>query len=418
MAVRRNQSTFQGPDFFVSLTEAAHPAEELVQLLEQQLSVGDNAIDRLSRNLSSQSVISAASSFAYQQHLATSQEGAQECREIGVGYCATVFEQPGTFSILKKAHKDPSTLFHDFQFQGRVRDQFGAAQGLFGDREVPRIPRPLYFIDPADGQLWWAKNAGKFPLDHQILQTLVLCSERIFPVPKPIREDLIDLFCPEQGRAGAKAMAGNKDCIVRVYLGRRRKNNARPTKFFSLRNFSLHLEMAEQIHLDIYNLAKEMAIGLAICHWRAKVDGNDVEFVLGSAPTILNFAHGVAEIQSAAKSTTFWPEGRYINFQKRTAHLWMLDFDKCQNMPMTDAGISQAVRAAEDNDPYFPKPHKTRPFDQMLWVDFSQAYLKASKTIMDADGATDDIRDAPQKFIKGWEDYRKSKLENGKVEDK
>jgi len=91
----------------------------------------------------------------------------------------------------------------------------------------------------------------------------------------------------------------------------------------------------------------------------------------------------------------------------------MLDFDKCHPMPMTDDGIAQAVTAAEDNDPYFPKPHKTHPSDQKLWETFSQAYLKASKTIMDAVDFVDVLKDRPEKFIRGWEDYRMSKLEKG-----
>lgn len=175
--------------------------------------------------------------------------------------------------------------------------------------------------------------------------------------------------------------------------------------------------MAEQIQLDVHAFANEMAIGLALCHWRCKVDCNDVEFVLGSAPTILNFAVTVAQLRVMPEDTSTRSEALYNNFQKRTTHLWMLDYDKCNEMAMTDDGIAQAVKAAEDNDPYFPKPHKARLCDQRLWAGFSQAYLKASKTIMDADNAPNEIKDAPAKFIKGWEEYRKSKMDNGTGED-
>lgn len=66
MPLRRYQGTSQETEFPVCLPEAAEAAEgaeELVQLLEQQLSLGDNPITRLSRNLSLQSVISTTSSL-------------------------------------------------------------------------------------------------------------------------------------------------------------------------------------------------------------------------------------------------------------------------------------------------------------------------------------------------------------------
>jgi len=399
----------------VSPPEAAY--EELMQLLEQQLSRGDDPITRLSRNLSVRSVISTASSLA-QQQLSSFQGSIHGFREIGAGYCGIVFEQPGAISVLKKAKYGQLTLWNDYLMQAHIYDQFAIARRLFANQEVPRITRPIYFTNADDDPTWWTENAGKFPPDHGVLQTPVLCLERIFPLPKPIRDELIDLFCPEPGRAGAKKAVGNRDCIIRLYLGRRRRNTSRPVKFFSLRNFSLHLDMAEQIQLDVGAFANEMAIGLALCHWRAKADCNDVEFVLGSAPTILNFAVTPEQVRSMPMDSTTRPEALHHNFEKRTAHLWMLDFDKCRNMAMTDEGIAQAVKAAEDNDPYFPKPHKTQPSDKMLWTTFSQAYIKASKTILDADDVAEGLQDGPEKFIRGWEEYRKLKLEKWTDVDK
>lgn len=413
MSARGNQGSSLELSFSVSLPEAANRAEELVRALEQQLSVGDDPISRLSRNFSVQSTISTASSLAYHQQQAGFQGNVHEFREIGAGYCGIVFEEPGAISVLKKAKYGQRTLWNDYHIQGHVYDQFAIARQLFNNQEVPRIPRPIYFTSPEDDPSWWTENGGKFPANHRTIDTPVLCLERIFPLPKPIREDLIDLFCPEQGRAEAKKAVGNKDCIIRLYLGRRRRNTSRPVKFFSLRNFSLHLDMAEQIQLDVAALANQMAIGLALCHWQAQVDCNDVEFVIGSAPTMLNFAVSFQQVGSMPMNTSTRPEGLYHNFEKRATHLWMLDYDKCHKMPMTDDGITQAVKAAEDNDPYFPKPHKTHPSDQKLWKSFSQAYLNASKTILDASDAIDGLKDGPEKFIRGWETYRKSKLEKG-----
>ncbi len=204
---------------------------------------------------------------------------------------------------------------------------------------------------------------------------------------------------------------------MRVYLGRRRHNTCRPVNFFSLRNFPLHLDMAEQIGLDTHGLAAEMAIGLAICHWRAHVDCNDVEFVLGAAPTVLNFAFPTEDqVCAMSMGTCTMAQHLYDAFPKRTAQLWMLDFDKCNRMPMTDEGIEQAIRAVEMNDPYFPKPECVRDGDRVLWEGFKRAYLKASERILEADGVGGEGRDGPGKFIRGWEECRRVKIESGKVE--
>ncbi len=138
--------------------------------------------------------------------------------------------------------------------------------------------------------------------------------------------------------------------------------------------------------METDTIASEMAIGLALCHWRVKVDANDVEFVLGSSPSILNFNLSPQHIGFMRKSINIGSEYLHANFRKRVPHLWMLDYDKCQKLSLTDEGIEQAVKAVERNDPYFPKPYKTRPGDQKLWAHFRKAYLDASRTIMDADG--------------------------------
>jgi len=75
--------------------------------------------------------------------------------------------------------------------------------------------------------------------------------------------------------------------------------------------------MAEEIQLDVAALANEMAIGLALCHWRAKVDCSDVEIVIGSAPTILNLTVSAQQIWSMPTNTLTRPEGLYHNFEKR-----------------------------------------------------------------------------------------------------
>jgi len=391
-----------------------HGSSESTQLSSlDDLTIEETPVTRLARALSIRSITSTASSFAQTQQAAALSLGPYVFHEIGAGYCGRVFEETGEPHIIKKAKQPGDTLWHDYRMQVHIFEQFSRSQSLHG-QEIPRIPNPLYFVTP-DTEEWWSANRGKFPKHMQEEErTPIICAERITPLPKSVREDLIDVFCPEEGRSGAKLAVGNKDCIVRLYLGRRSNNNGRPQRFFSLRNFSLHLDMATEIGLEAILYAAEMASGLAVCHWRAKVDANDVEFVLGSAPTALNFGHITShQLANMPKMKSTYPQQLY----KRTTHLWMLDFDKCNSIEMSDAGVDQAVKAAEDNDPYFPKPHKQQVEDQWLWEHFKSAYLNASNTIFAMDGIPAGMENGPRDFIKGWEEYRKYKIEAGLVDD-
>lgn len=89
----------------------------------------------------------------------------------------------------------------------------------------------------------------------------------------------------EELQQGAKDDPKNRDCLVRLYLGERESLKQQTDIYDSLRNFPLRLNMMEELEIEISEMAKEMAIGLAILHWQAQVDGMDVEFVLGSSAT-------------------------------------------------------------------------------------------------------------------------------------
>jgi len=54
---------------------------------------------------------------------------------------------------------------------------------------------------------------------------------------------LIEKYCPERLKEDAKSKQSNKDCLARVYIGKRREGNrVKPLQFFSLRNFNMHLD--------------------------------------------------------------------------------------------------------------------------------------------------------------------------------
>jgi Zinc finger protein len=350
-------------DFFVTLPEAAERAEDLETRLEEALTIAEDPATRLGRQLSARSVISTSSSFALQQEEAASRADLQDFKFLDNGFCGDVFAMMGKPLVLKRARQKDDQLWRDYLTGLTVHSEHALIQDLFTPYEPPRIPMPQFCISP-DNHKWWTENFAKFPKNYETKERMpILVLERILPLVKSIREDLIDIFSAPKGREEAKMSPGNRDYIARLLLGRRRRSTRYPM-FFRPKNFSLHLDQAERIGLDVETYAAEMAIGLAICHWRAHVDANDVDFVLGSAPTMTNFATlSASQIQALPPYTDTHPETRYHNYRKRTTHLWILDFDKCKDMAVSEDGVKQAVKAAEDNNLYYPRPHKKRGYD-------------------------------------------------------
>lgn len=148
--------------------------------------------------------------------------------------------------------------------------------------------------------------------------------------------------------------------------------------------------MIEDLDLGTTELAAEMAIGLAILHWEAQVDGMDTEFVLGSAAT-MESKQGEAYEGGAVPHSV-----QYLDSERRSIHLWMLDFDKASRIELTSKDIDRKlVPAYLGNDPYFPRPD----IDQELWNEFSSTYVKASKLILQHRKVADSVMNIPQEFL-------------------
>lgn len=67
----------------------------------------------------------------------------------------------------------------------------------------------------------------------------LLASERILPLPRYIREALIDIWCPEEKKEEARRDIRNRDCLMRIYLGQRRAKGTPYEGGFSLKNFQI-----------------------------------------------------------------------------------------------------------------------------------------------------------------------------------
>ena len=348
--------------------------------------------ERLKRALSTQSVISTTSNFATRMQRAASQLGLerQPVRVIGLGSCGSVFEMPGTQLAFKKGGIAPD-IFRDFSLTNKVhyavRDTRTIMQEAFPGSTIPKTPL-CHEYHPADDEAFWSRHIQRFPKGHRTKQPLFVV-DRILPLPKETREDLITLYFDddEKIQQEAKDDPENKDCLLRIYLGERESVQQQEEFYDTLRNFPMRLNMIEDLEIDFSQLAKEMAIGLATMHWQAQVDGMDVEFVLGSsAPWNGEQPKGYDEA------------GEGINFERRSLHLWMFDFDKAREIELTKHDVdTKMVPAFLGNDPYYPRPQ----VDEDLWEEFVGFYLKASDVILRQNGVDEGARGLPQQFLDG-----------------
>lgn len=139
----------------------------------------------------------------------------------------------------------------------------------------------------------------------------------------------------------------------------------------------------ESIGLIPQDYAISMADALAFLYWIAKVDANDVEFVL---------AQPRSNGSPVSKSSNLYHSGVL------GAHaIWILDFDCCNDMTLDDSGIEKACRCFWHNDPYYPRPGSSDASDQKLWEDFRDRFLTTSEKILKHEAA--EIKQLPRRLI-------------------
>lgn len=355
-----------------------------------------DASELLRRRFSNESAKSTAACFAERMQKASRLEQLQDLRVIGLGSCGSVFEISGSDRVYKKGSNEAS-IWQDFCLTNKVHkaaeDAYvkGLLQNAFPSSSIPKTPYCLEFHRADDEQFWTESLRQRFPAGHRAQQPL-FSATRILPLPRDIREALIHLYFKENEREEAKDDSENKDCLVRLYLGERETVRQRNEGYSSLRNFELRLNMMEELELDISGIATEIAIGLAIMHWQAQVNGMDTEFVLGSSATWDSSEYDLFDDQSSVPHNI----ANTINFKRREIDLWILDFDKATVIEMTEEDIDRKlVPAFMGNDPYYPSPS----VDEELWNEFCRAYLKASEIILHAKAVDKKVMTLPRRFL-------------------
>ncbi|KAF9246084.1 hypothetical protein DTO013E5_6580 [Penicillium roqueforti] len=385
-------------------TELSEDAR-LARATEEMLAVTDAATqdqDILRRTLSVHSVISSSLSFAERMQRAKWFQSAALV-VIGRGTCGTVFEIPGTKSAYKKG-SDKHSLWNDANLTNiacrAVTETKTSLQEIFPNVSIPRVPEVTGWISQNDLENWWLQNLSRFPDDTQT--GYIFQVQRILPLPKPSREALIRLYFPKKLRRSAYQDPDNKACLVRPYLGQRRGEWEFSSPVLSLQNFPLYLDQIEELQLEATQFSEEMAVGLAIIHWRAFLDGMDMEFVLGSATADGELPTVVENFKTVKPFET--PAG---DFKRRQVHLWMLDFDKADQLNLKESWKSccdKMVTAVTANDPYFPNPAATGTLEHKLWDTFEHAYLLAASNLLHIQrGLPKKANKYPALFLKAWE---------------
>ena len=312
----------------------------------------------------------------------TTMNGA-EYRCIGKGFCGSVWANGTVDSCaMKREDGGPGRSLHnDWEMHNIISNSLKSVTSR--QRCDMIVPQPHALIS-AENDKWWSERACRFPPGFSHCNTII--STRIPPLPAPVRERIIDRYCPPELSAKIKGNLGDEDCLVRPYLGRRRVGQ-RTSRFraFTLRNFPLHVDQMEELRMDTFQYAALLADALALMHWIAQVDANDVEFVLGSYP----------HHNGKGLSAPF-----YSDFLGSHA-LWILDFDCCHPISLNNAGISQAVSAFFRNDPFFPRPNAAADIrDQQLWTHFRDRFLNTSADLLGESSS----KNLPQLFIDRLED--------------
>lgn len=290
-------------------------------------------------------------------------------RRIGQGFCGTVWAAPtesGQTCAYKREDGGPSRSLHNDYIMHQK-----SLQSLSTSQSRVRVPGCHQYIY-CDDRTWWDERISRFPKDFQV-PCNILITDRIPPFPKAVRDNITNLYCPESLRTSIKLSEPDQDCLIRPYLGRRRRLE-KQSRFqaFSLRNYPLHIDQIEELDLDSILYARIMAETLADLYWRAHIDANDVEFVL--APTrepYPNQSEGYSADSTAMKSHNLGDHDK-----------WILDFDCCKQMPMDEIGVEQAKRAFYKNDPFYPRPGRNNSKDQTLWNGFKDRFIEASEAIL------------------------------------
>ncbi|KAJ5857890.1 hypothetical protein N7455_008784 [Penicillium solitum] len=331
-------------------------------------------------------------------------------RSIGFGQCGLIFERPGCTYAIKIARSSfENALWADFQTHFAAYQAFTNHQSEFVEVRIPRI---FSYVPEANNE-WWDSHLNLFPGSHLSfpLPAMALITERILPLPKLARQALIDAYCPGPSRLAVMSHDTNRDCLARIYLGRRRGAIDPPARNFTLRNFNLCLDQMIELDLPIQHYANAIGQALAIMHWSANVDGYDVEFVLGSERETTYTQDICRSLGISAEQVAKMPPHTDLDSmiraksQRRISRIWVLDFNLCSiweermGLERPDDLIAHLAEAFFENDPYCPRPSQDSEPEKAFWFTFSESYRDTAAKLQSVPGKDSRLALLPQKFL-------------------
>ncbi|KAJ5819895.1 hypothetical protein N7474_005486 [Penicillium riverlandense] len=343
----------------------------------------------LSRSLSLKSVISTRSSFARRSQAARIRPELQDVNQIGDGLQGVIFEQVGRPLVFKKEIPGNETRSSNLRHEYGLHEEVSTAFALYDSKihSHVRVPKPLEFISRADDAHRFWDVLPKVPAQYRARGDVVKM-ERILPLPKVARKALVAHFYGKQGDSSTADIEAilnettNKHCLVRLYLGKADGPLAQGKS--PLRNFPLYLKAMEKLSMDVNGLANAMGKAFAIMHWGAGINGDDVEFVLGT---------------SAIGTETIPPD-----LQHRAVGMYLLDFGQCDvvDLKQEPDEVYQAFKGAMvtgDNQNFIPNCQKS----PSVFAEFKDGYLLAGKTILEEKGMADRL--SVEDFMREYEEY-------------
>lgn len=187
----------------------------------------------------------------------------KEWRSLGKGNCGSVWTAGNANWVIKREDCSQTRfLWKEYYIQNRIHSALS---------DIPNavlIPHSL----------WYTSLPDTWHLPEPEMEACnTMCSERIPPLSRSFRDRLIDHAIPKHAES-AKQL--DTDCIARVYLGKYRTGGN--AAHYSLKNLPLWLNVLQELQMPTNEYAATMGQTLALLHWAAEIDANDVEFVLGS----------------------------------------------------------------------------------------------------------------------------------------
>ncbi|KAF7550476.1 hypothetical protein G7046_g8007 [Stylonectria norvegica] len=284
--------------------------------------------------------------------------------QIGFGHCGSVwgsFRLPSSSSpdlhlVVKREDASPG---RDIKNEALVQSLICATTNL----SRLSVPRYVGFVE--NDHRIWEGILPLLPVGFQRCRAMI--SEKIPSVSVQGKQLLVDKYAPPrllQTRSDIKGWLNREHCLVRIYLGRQRRQTCddqggRKPQFFSLRNFAMHVDQAEELGLSCEDYARAMAEALATLHWQLRIDGADIEFVLGGH-----------------RRERPGPEDDNNNTPLAEHAVWMLDYDWCATFRANETGFESIARAFWRNDPYYPRPGSLDETGQKLWGVFAAEYVR------------------------------------------